>query len=100
MRYNFGRIDFTLVITLVVIVNTFGLGFLSSLLIYNFSLLNDGIIQSQQLIKSDEQLVKKTTETNLNNTFINRDRILSILSNVSEINNKLDKLLNQTSISK
>jgi hypothetical protein len=70
-----------------------GLSILFSFMVYNFTQVKNAII-------GNEELIKNTTINNLKNTFKNRDNIANILKNITNDDDKLDKLLNQTSNSK
>lgn len=78
------------VIVALSLVGVIWLAVLFSVMTYNFELVNKDLV-------TNEELVKNTTIDNLKNTFKNRDHISNILNNMTEINTKLDKLLNQTS---
>jgi uncharacterized protein HemX len=70
-----------------------GLAIIFSFMTYNF-------IQVKNQILDNENLIKRTALVNLDNTVKNRDNIANMLKNLTSGDNKLDKLLNQTSSSK
>jgi TRAP-type uncharacterized transport system substrate-binding protein len=90
---RFKKLDTYQAITALLVVGVIWLAVLFSVMIYNFSVVNKGVV-------INEELVKNITKANLKNTFKNADNIASMLRNLTEQDNKLDKLLNLTSHSK
>lgn len=54
--------------------------------------LSNLIIKNQELIKGSQTLIKNTTETNLKNTFVNRDHISEILAEHVNIIHQLQSI--------
>ena len=54
--------------------------------------LNNLILHNQELIKNSQTLIKNTTETNLRNTFLNRDHISEILAEHVNIIHQLQSI--------
>lgn len=70
-----------------------GLAILFSVMVYSFEVTNNGIFDN-------EELNKRILTNTLKNTLKNRENTQNIVDSLSQMNNKLDKLLNQTSVSK
>lgn len=80
-------------ITALLVCAVIGLAIVFSFMVYNFTEVKNQILDN-------EKLIKNVTVDNLKNTFKNRDNIMNMLKNITQQDNKLDKLLNQTSNSK